>query len=353
MRRREHGRARVEEIGRFWDAVVDGEPSEPGRLDPELAETVRGVHGIQDVPGPDPRLVAQIWADALRQAGMPVPADGEVPAVAPNARQRANARPIRTRTARETILVTLATGAVAGLLAGAVALGLGLRLAMRIAGFLTEPARRGALTEAGNRVGEITVGGTISLLVVGAVLGSLGGIVYMIVRPWLPWAGWRRGLLFGVMLFAVGGQELFEHGQNPDYRRFGIAGLNVCLFGLLPILFGSIVGPLADRMEPRMAARFAAGPTVLRPRLRAVGPVVAATFGMLVILFGVLAAPPLGIVPLLALVRALLARAAGRFDAPADLLRRPLLAAPAYALIVVPCVIGLVLTLQSIGRILG
>lgn len=353
MRRREHGRARDQDIGRFWDAVVDGEPSERGRLEPELAETVRGVHGIEDVPGPDPRLVAQIWADALRQAGMPVPAGREAPAVAPSARQRAEARPIRTRSAREAILVTLATGAVAGLLGGAFALGLGLRVAMRIAGLLTEPAQRGALTEAGNRVGEITIGGSVSLLVVGAVLGSLGGIVYMIVRPWLPWAGWRRGLLFGVMLFAVGGQELFEHGQNPDYRRFGIAGVNVCLFGLLPILFGSIVGPLADRVEPRMAARFAAGPAVLRPGLRTAGPFVAATFGLVVLLFAVLAVPPLGILLLLALVRALLARAAGRFDAPADLLRRPLLAAPAYALIVVPCLIGLVLTLQSIGRILG
>ena len=249
---------------------------------------------------------------------------------------------------------TLATGAVAGFLAGAIAIGLGMRVAMRVAAALTDPAQRGLLTENGEEVGRMTLDGTIGLVLTGAMVGAFGGMIYQIVRPWLPWAGWRRGLLFGVMLFAVGGQSLFEHGQNPDYRRFGIAGLNVCLFGLLPILFGAMVGPLADRLEPRMTLLFA-------PRRMGVGkqllwaavvlPVV------LVILIGFVGllfyGGFVGLVLLLPMARVLIAHLAGRFDSPADLLRRPLLAAPAYALIIVPCVIGLALTLQSIGRILG
>ena len=84
-------------------------------------------------------------------------------------------------------------------------------------------------------------------------------------------------MLFGFMLFALGGQSLFEHGQNPDYRRFGIAGLNVCLFGLLPVLFGATVGPLADRLEPWVAVRLAPRRSELRARLVRAGVVARTT----------------------------------------------------------------------------
>lgn len=90
--------------------------------------------------------------------------------------------PLSTEAPRVThTLGVIASATVAGLLSGLIAGGLGSRLAMRILS-LTSPDARGAITEAGEVVGEITLDGTLFLLAAGALLGIGGG-----------WPTWRSG----------------------------------------------------------------------------------------------------------------------------------------------------------------
>jgi hypothetical protein len=53
------------ELRRFWDEIARGELARPGDLNPELAETIRWLHALDDVPPPDP-----IYATRLREGLM-------------------------------------------------------------------------------------------------------------------------------------------------------------------------------------------------------------------------------------------------------------------------------------------
>ncbi|MBI4259979.1 MAG: hypothetical protein HY658_05380 [Actinobacteria bacterium] len=142
------------------------------------------------------------------------------------------------------LAVGMAPGAIAGFLAG----GVGSRLAMRVLA-LTSPDRSGFLTEAGATVGEVTVGGTVFLLFAGTGVGLLGGIAYLVLRPLLLESGWRQGVLLGLVLTALGGRFLVDPG-NVDFVILRPAWLAVAMFLALPFLFGWLLVPLAERMEP-------------------------------------------------------------------------------------------------------
>jgi hypothetical protein len=149
--------------------------------------------------------------------------------------------------------VGLAT--LAGIVAGAIVGGVGGRIAMRVTGFVTGPSVAGVTTTNGNRVGEITLGGTIGVLLVGVALGVLGGLVYAVVEPWLrrlrPW----QGVVFGVFLLVAAGISVLDP-VNSDFSRFGSAPLNVAMFGALFLLFGILIAPVFDRL-PAIAAQSA------------------------------------------------------------------------------------------------
>jgi len=123
---------------------------------------------------------------------------------------------------------------------------------MRVTGFVSGQAVLGAVTTNGNRVGDITVGGTIGVLLVGALLGVLGGLVYAPVEPWLrrfrPW----QGVAFGVFLLAAEGVAVLDPA-NSDFPRFGSAALNVAMFGALFLLFGPLIAWVFDRL-PRVVS---------------------------------------------------------------------------------------------------
>jgi len=88
-----------------------------------------------------------------------------------------------------------------GLVVGLVVGGGGSRLAMRIVA-LANGEFTGALTYAGERVGEISAGGTLFLLLAGAFVGTFGGAAYALVRAWLPRQALLRALVFGLGLLA-------------------------------------------------------------------------------------------------------------------------------------------------------
>ena len=144
------------------------------------------------------------------------------------------------------IAIAVSAGATAGVLVG----GLGSRLAMRIMAATSGDEAQGAITEADEVVGRITVGGTLGLvLFVGVGLGSLAALLYLLVRRWLPWPAWLSGLLFGVLLLAVFGRDDPVDPNNPDFTILSPKWLAVALFTLLLPLYGLVLGSLVARLE--------------------------------------------------------------------------------------------------------
>jgi hypothetical protein len=157
--------------------------------------------------------------------------------------------------------VGLAT--LAGIIAGGIVGGVGGRIAMRVTGFVAGPPLVGVTTTNGNRVGDITIDGTIGVLLVGVSLGLLGALVYAAVEPWLrrlrPW----HGVAFGVFLLVAAGISVLDP-VNSDFSRFGSAPLNVAMFGALFLLFGILIAWVFDRLpaiaaQTRTRARFVVG----------------------------------------------------------------------------------------------
>ena len=163
---------------------------------------------------------------------------------------------IAARVAAVSVLATVGrhvgVATLAGMIAGGIVGGFGGRIAMRVTGFVAGPGQVGLTTTNGNRVGDITLGGTIGVLLVGVALGVLGGLFYAVVQPWAqrlrPW----HGLAFGVFLLVAAGIAVLDP-VNSDFRRFGSGPLNLAMFGALFVLFGIVIAWTFDRL-PAVAA---------------------------------------------------------------------------------------------------
>lgn len=145
-------------------------------------------------------------------------------------------------------LRTMAVGALAGALAGALVGGLGGRLVMRVSGHLTHTDVT-LRTANGNQLGEITLAGTIALVIfAGIAPGMMAGVLYAVLRPSLAWAGRLRGLVLGAGLLAIAGPLAIEP-FNVDFDRFGMVWLNVLMFAALFVLMGLALAPLYELVE--------------------------------------------------------------------------------------------------------
>ncbi len=137
-----------------------------------------------------------------------------------------------------------------GLVVGLVVGGGGSRLAMRIVA-LANDEFTGALTDAGERVGEISAGGTFFLLFAGAFFGTFGGAAYALLRAWLPRHTLPRALVFGLGLLAFTAfpQALVSSG-GVDFELFQPVELSIAMFAALPLLYALALVFLADRLAP-------------------------------------------------------------------------------------------------------
>ena len=152
---------------------------------------------------------------------------------------------------------SIAVVGIAGLVTGIVVGGLGSRLFMRIAAATALDSAQGALTEAEARVGAITFDGTMAIVVfVGIGAGIVGAVCYAAFVPWIAWAGRFRGLVFGVVLLAVGSAT--SDVLNPDNFDFALLGnraISVTLIVLLFLGFGLMMDATVrffDRRFPPM-----------------------------------------------------------------------------------------------------
>jgi len=255
----------------------------------------------------------------------------------------------------------VSAGAVAGGIAGGIAGGLGGRLAMRITALMATRAEQGTLTEAEQTVGEISLDGTLGLIVFGGVLvGILGGLLYVALARWLADAGGWRGLVFGFGLLITLGWTVIE-GDNFDFSRLGSVTVNVAMFSAIFVLFGVLVAPLYAWVRGWLA-----GPS-LSPRGVLSLPVYA--FGMLFAAMGVAItgsafgedgreAPVYAILPgyllfITTLCAAVLVRRTGRFERLSDLRQDSRAFATAIAVVAVPVAAGVALDALSLVEMLG
>jgi MFS family permease len=144
---------------------------------------------------------------------------------------------------------TIGVNTLGGLIAAFIVGGIGSRIAMRISAAATGPLCPTLITENGNRCGEITLGGTIFLLLFAALFfGILGGLVYAAMRPWLRRLGRWHGLVFGLLLLIIFGSVIID-GGNKDFRLFAQPLVNVALFAVLFPLFGLLIAPLVRWLD--------------------------------------------------------------------------------------------------------
>jgi hypothetical protein len=146
--------------------------------------------------------------------------------------------------------------AAAGLAAGVTGLvvgGLGGRVVMRIAGALSGSQGAGRVTEAGFTVGEISVAGSVFLVIfIGVVSALFSAGAFLLMRPWLGWAGRLRGLVFGLALFALASATSdVMNPDNPDFRILGNEPGVVALVAALFLAFGIVTNRLYTHFDTR------------------------------------------------------------------------------------------------------
>ncbi|MGH2540756.1 MAG: hypothetical protein ACRDGK_09560, partial [Actinomycetota bacterium] len=177
---------------------------------------------------------------------------------------------------------------VAALITGVVVGGFGARLAMRLSAMATDDSRIGMITENGNRIGDITGGGTVGLvLFVGLVSGLATGIFLFALRTVLP--ARFLPLSISIVLLGLGGVTVIDPG-NPDFTILGNRPLNVAMFMALFPAFACLSIWLAERFDRWLARRH----LVRSAPLTMVGTAGACLLGVLGTSILVAAAGPIG-----------------------------------------------------------
>ncbi|HYO46041.1 MAG TPA: hypothetical protein VEY33_05075 [Gemmatimonadota bacterium] len=243
----------------------------------------------------------------------------------------------------------VAAGGLSGIVVGVIVGGLGSRLVMRVSAMAADSFVQGVTTANGNRVGEITLSGTIALIVFGGVFtGIFGGVLYAALRPWLARFGRWRGLVFGLGLLGLVGSLILDEA-NSDFIILRPALLNVAMFASLFVIFGITLVPVFDR-----ALRFLDSGSLTASMLTTLGSLLAALvvgLGVIPSLTALGSSPtPVDMVRLLSVVVVVAGLAA-------RLLSRDTMAPPwaptSYAVLAAAVLAGAARTYSNVARILS
>jgi hypothetical protein len=155
---------------------------------------------------------------------------------------------------RLSAVVGRASGMMAGaVLASVLVLGMGGRWMMRVLAATSPESAQGRLTDAEERVGEVTFEGTIGFVVFIGLFGGLFSLaVIVVLRRWLP----RRSLGAGLVVAGLGAGLLarptgFVDPHNRDFLILSPAWLAVLLALALMVLHGLLLVVLVDRWSGR------------------------------------------------------------------------------------------------------
>ena len=132
---------------------------------------------------------------------------------------------------------------VGGFLAGVLVGGVGGRIAMLILRLTSTPAVRGLESDDGFVIGQISAA-TLFLLILTAVLGAAGGLVYLAVRTWTP-PRWRMAVA-ALVAGAIGG-ALVVDPVGLDFTVLGPLPLAVAMFVVLPAAYGALMSVWVER----------------------------------------------------------------------------------------------------------
>lgn len=137
------------------------------------------------------------------------------------------------------VSIGVSTAFVAGLLIG----GVGGRLAMFVLRLTSSPSLHGVETDDGFTIGEFSLA-TLFLLLVTAAIGVLAGLVYLVIRTWLPgrWRPW----LFGAFGGLVGGALLIQP-DGLDFRLLEPLPLAIAFFIAIPAGCGFAISASVER----------------------------------------------------------------------------------------------------------
>lgn len=153
----------------------------------------------------------------------------------------------------------IARGGLAGLITGIVVAGLGGRLVMRAAALLV-PQAAGQFTENGNRIGEITLSGTLGLVLAGGLFfGLAGATIWVVVSPWIPGGARVRAVLAMPIAVALTGVSLVQAG-NPDFLVLRHDAATVVLLLALVALAGLAIAGFDNWLDRRLPQANASAP---------------------------------------------------------------------------------------------
>ena len=147
-------------------------------------------------------------------------------------------------------LRTLACVLTAGFAAGLLVVGFGGRLVMRVLAATSGGGAQGRTTDAGERVGEITLGGSIGFFIFAGLLIPLASsIVFIPLRRILPRPASVSGSLFGLLLLATFGVSDPLSPDNVDFVILSPTWLAVTLVCLTALLFGVTFSALVALLD--------------------------------------------------------------------------------------------------------
>ncbi|GEP38512.1 hypothetical protein NPS01_21750 [Nocardioides psychrotolerans] len=111
---------------------------------------------------------------------------------------------------------------------------------------LLNPEATGRLSDDGFVMGRFTLAGSLSLVAVGAFLGLLGGVIYVVVRGLLFGPGWFRVVCVGLGAGVPVGNQVV-HVDGVDFTLLQPVWLSVALFVAIPGLYGVLLTLVAER----------------------------------------------------------------------------------------------------------
>jgi len=147
-------------------------------------------------------------------------------------------------------LRTVGITTTAGFVAGGLVAGLGGRLVMRVLAATSGDGAQGRLTDAEELVGEITLGGTVALVIfVGLLIPVVTSFAFILMRRLLPRRAWVTGAVYGLLLLATFGVTDPLSRDNSDFLILEPVWLAVGLVCATAILFGTTFATIVAKLD--------------------------------------------------------------------------------------------------------
>lgn len=144
-----------------------------------------------------------------------------------------------------TDLRRVSAAVTAGVVAGFVVAGWGSRLAMMLLARLN-PQVTGRISDDGFRIGQFRLADTLGLVILGTIIGAVGGLFFLALRPLRFGPTWFRTTSMVVGPAVVVG-AILVNTDGIDFTLLEPSWLPIALFVALPGLYAYAVMRLADR----------------------------------------------------------------------------------------------------------